>query len=284
MNKILILSALTSALFLTGCGGNNTATNEITVVSREDGSGTRGAFVELFGIEERDSNGNRTDHTTEEAVIANKTDIMLTNVSGDVNAIGYISTGSLNDKVKAVKIDGADATSENVKNGTYKVSRPFNIAVDSDPSEEEKDFINFILSREGQEIVSQSYIPAEDNPLPYRGTSPDGKIVISGSSSVTPLMEKLKEAYKKVNPSLKIEIQMSDSTSGIASAIEDSCDIAMTSRALSDSEKQSLTSIEIALDGIAVIVNTENPIDELSREQVRAIFTGEITDFAQLGE
>lgn len=282
MKNLLILLAGVSILCLSSCGENSASTNEITVVSREAGSGTRSAFVELFGIEKTDALGNREDLTTQEAVIANKTDIMLTNVSGDINAIGYISIGSLNDRVKAVRIDGAQANSENVKNGTYKVSRPFNIAVKSQISEGANDFISFILSEDGQKIVSQNYVSSQDAPLPFNTSSPSGKISISGSSSVAPLMEKLKEAYEKINPKLKIEIQMSDSTSGITSALEGSCDIAMTSRALNDREKQSLTPIEIALDGIAVIVNVKNPRNEFTKEQIKSIFTGEVTRFEML--
>ena len=270
----------------TGCGNKSTgfdAENDITVVSREDGSGTRGAFIELFGIEEKASDGTKTDKTTKEAVIANKTDVMLTNVAGDEYAIGYVSLGSLSDKVKALKIDGAEATTENVKNGTYKVSRPFNIATKGEVSEVTQDFINYILSADGQKIVSDSYIAVNDSEEPFRGTNPSGKIVIAGSSSVSPVMEKLKEAYLAVNPNAKIEIQTNDSTAGITAAIDGTCDIGMASRELKDSEVSSgLTSTAIALDGIAVIVNTANPVAELSSEQIKSVFTGETASWSEV--
>lgn len=290
---LLTLSAMVTAA-AAGCGSNNSqnapAATEaakdnnkaITVVSREDGSGTRGAFIELFKIEEKDASGNKTDKTTEEAVIANKTDVMLQNVSGDENAIGYVSLGSLNSKVKAIKIDGVEATVANVKNGTYKISRPFNIATKDGISETAQDFISFILSKEGQEVVSNGYIPVDDSANPYSGTKPAGKVVVSGSSSVTPIMEKLKEAYVKVNPSAEIEVQMSDSTSGMTDAIEGKCDIGMASRELKDSEKAQLTDTVIALDGIAVIVNNNNDTDNLTSAQVKAIFTGEAEKWSEV--
>lgn len=270
----------------TGCGNKNAgfdAENDITVVSREDGSGTRGAFIELFGIEEKASDGTKTDKTTKEAVIANKTDVMLTNVAGDEYAIGYVSLGSLSDKVKALKIDGAEATTENVKNGSYKVSRPFNIATKGEVSEVAQDFINYILSADGQKIVSDSYISVNDSAEPFSGTNPSGKIVIAGSSSVSPVMEKLKEAYLAVNPNAKIEIQTNDSTAGITATIDGTCDIGMASRELKDSEVSAgLTSTAIALDGIAVIVNTANPVNELSSEQIKSVFTGETASWSEV--
>lgn len=270
----------------TGCGNKNAgfdAENDITVVSREDGSGTRGAFIELFGIEEKASDGTKTDKTTKEAVIANKTDVMLTNVAGDEYAIGYVSLGSLSDKVKALKIDGAEATTENVKNGSYKVSRPFNIATKGEVSEVAQDFINYILSADGQKIVSDSYISVNDSAEPFSGTNPSGKIVIAGSSSVFPVMEKLKEAYLAVNPNAKIEIQTNDSTAGITATIDGTCDIGMASRELKDSEVSAgLTSTAIALDGIAVIVNTANPVNELSSEQIKSVFTGETASWSEV--
>ena len=212
------------------------ADSDITVVSRENGSGTRGAFIELMGIEEKGADGTKTDKTTNEAVIANKTDVMLTNVAGDEYGIGYVSLGSLSSSVKAVKVDGVEATAENVKNGTYKVARPFNIATKSDISDVAQDFIDYILSNEGQEIVSDGYIKINDDAQPYAGSKPAGKIVVAGSSSVSPVMEKLKEAYLKVNTNAEIELQTSDSTAGMTGAIEGTCDIGMASRELKDSE------------------------------------------------
>lgn len=207
--KRFISIALAMALALSMFAGCAAEEEMITVISREDGSGTRGAFIELFGIEEKDAQGNKTDKTTEEAIIANKTDVVITNISEDVNAIGYVSIGSLSDDVKALNIDGVKATSENVKNGTYKAFRPFNIAFKSDVSEVAQDFIDFILSAEGQEIVSESYVAVKNDAESYSGNKPQGKVVVAGSSSVTPVMEKLKEAYVTFNPNAEIEIQMS---------------------------------------------------------------------------
>ena len=251
------------------------ASNDITVVSREDGSGTRGAFIELFGIEQKDENGNKVDHTTEDANITNSTEVMMSTVAGNEYAIGYVSLGSLGDSVKAVKIDGAEATEENIKAGTYKVSRPFNIATKDEISDIAQDFINFILSEEGQKVVSENGYISLDDVKPYESNGATGKVVVAGSSSVTPVMEKLKEAYQKVNSGAEIEINQSDSTTGMTSAMSGICDIGMASRELKDEEAQELTSIVIATDGIAVIVNNDSPVDELTSEQVKAIFTGE---------
>ena len=254
------------------------ADSDITVVSRENGSGTRGAFIELMGIEEKGADGTKTDKTTNEAVIANKTDVMLTNVAGDE----YVSLGSLSSSVKAVKVDGVEATAENVKNGTYKVARPFNIATKSDISDVAKDFIDYILSSEGQEIVSDGYIKINDDAQPYAGSKPSGKIVVAGSSSVSPVMEKLKEAYLKVNTNAEIELQTSDSTAGMTGAMEGTCDIGMASRELKDSESATLTATPIALDGIAVIVNPQNPTDDMSTEDIKDIFTGTKTMWSEI--
>ena len=252
------------------------SSNDITIVSREDGSGTRGAFIELFGIEEEQGD-EKVDMTTEEAQITNSTSVMMTTVAGDEYAIGYISLGSLDESVKAVKIDGTEATAENVKAGTYKVSRPFNIAVkEGMDNEVAKDFINFIMSQEGQAVVAENGYIALDDVQPFEGTSPSGKAVVGGSSSVSPVMEKLIEAYKKVNASAEIELQTSDSTTGMTSAIDGSYDIGMASRELKDTElSEGLTPTVIATDGIAVIVNNSSTVDELSSEQVKAIYTGE---------
>lgn len=256
--------------------------SEVTVVSREDGSGTRGAFIELFGIEQKDESGEKIDHTTLEAEITNSTSVMMTSIAGDEYGIGYISLGSLNDTVKALKIDGAEATAENIKSGTYKVSRPFNIATGKTVSEVAQDFIRFMMSTEGQEVVANEGYISLDDAKPYEATKTEGKIVVAGSSSVTPVMEALSEAYQQVNTGATIEIQQSDSTTGMTSAIDGVCDIGMASRELKDSELEAgLTPSVIATDGIAVIVNNENPIDELSSEDVKAIFTGEKTDWQQ---
>ena len=250
---------------------------DITIVSREDGSGTRGAFIELFGIEEKNDAGEKVDMTTEEAQITNSTSVMLTTVAGDDYAIGYVSLGSLDDSVKALKIDGAEATAENIKSGDYKVSRPFNIATKEGlDNEVASDFIAFIMSEEGQAVVADNgYIPLDDV-APYEGSAPSGKAVVGGSSSVSPVMEKLIEAYKEVNPNAEIELQTTDSTTGMTSTIDGSYDIGMASRELKDEELGGgLVPQVIATDGFAVIVNKNNTLDELSSDQVKAIYTGE---------
>lgn len=280
ISRLIVSLVLMAAMIatITGCGGEGEEFDpltEITVISREDGSGTRGAFVELMGIEEKGPDGTRKDRTTVEAIIANKTDVMLANVAGDPYAIGYVSMGSLNSYVKAVKIDGVEATPENIKNGSYPVARPFNIATKGTPSELAQDFIDYILSAEGQAIVSENYIEINGNADGYSGFKPEGRLVIVGSSSVSPLMEKLAEAYMQVNTGADIEIQSSDSTSGMTGAMDGTCDIGMASRELKDSELAELTPIVIAMDGIAVIVNPENPIDNMTRDQVKTVFTSE---------
>lgn len=249
----------------------------ISVMSREDGSGTRGAFIELFGIEKKDSNGKKVDYTTDEAAITNSTAVMLTSVAGDRYAIGYVSLGSLNNSVKAVKIDGTVPSIANINNGTYKISRPFNIAIKKGLSGVAQDFVNFILSSEGQNVIAANkyiQVPSKD----YKSSKASGKVVVAGSSSVSPVMEKLIEAYKKVNPNAKIELQTSDSTTGVTNAINGTCDIGMASRSLKDTEKaKGVQEITIAIDGIAVIVNKENPTDNLTKTQVEQIFTGNTT-------
>lgn len=255
----------------------------ITVVSREDGSGTRGAFIELFGIQE-EQDGEKVDMTTMDASVTNSTSVMMTTVAGDENAIGYISLGSLNDTVKAVKIDGAEASAENVANDTYKVSRPFNIVTGEEISETAQDFVNYIMSEEGQQIVEDNgYIKEDAEAEPYEGGEVSGKIVIAGSSSVTPVMEKLSEAYQALNKDVTIEVQQSDSTTGVNSTAEGICDIGMVSRELKDEEGElGLTAQVIARDGIAVIVNKDNDLEDLTTEQVKAIFTGETTEWEAL--
>lgn len=275
----VLLAALMLLMTVTGCAAGNAgdAGKNITVVSREDGSGTRGAFIELFGVEVKGEDGTKKDLTTKEALIVNKTDVMLTNIASDPNAIGYVSLGSLNNTVKALSIDGVAATAANVQNGTYPIARPFIIATRDDVSELAQDFIRFILSKEGQAVVGGSYIAIDENAPTYEGAKPEGKISVAGSSSVTPIMEKLKEAYLILNPKAAIEIQMSDSTAGMTAAMEGTCDIGMASRALKESELTQLTGTSIALDGIAVIVHPENPAENMTGEQVRDIFTGETT-------
>ena len=293
MKKISTLSkfalvGLASLSFLTACGGSSDSSSQgstINVVSREEGSGTRGAFIELFGVQEKNADGEKVDLTTNTAIVTNSTAVMLTTVAGDANAIGYASLGSLDDTNKILQIDGVDATVENIKDGSYKISRPFNIVTQDGLSDAAQDFVNFILSSDGQAVVENSgYIPLDNAPA-YTAQADKGKIVVSGSSSVTPVMEKLKEAYNKVNANVEVEIQQSDSTTGILNAIEGTADIGMASRALEDAElSQGVTETVIALDGIGVIVNKENALSGLTSEQVKAIYTGEITSWDGLSD
>lgn len=277
----LALVLIVVALVFTGCTGRKSS-DEIVVVSREDGSGTRGAFVELFGIEEKEANGNKVDHTTEEATIVNSTSVVLTTVAGNKNAIGYISLGALNNTVKALKVDGVAATVANIKSDVYKGFRPFIIATKAETSGLTQDFIAFILSSEGQKVVEDNGYIAATDAGPYRGARPAGKIVVAGSSSVTPVMEKLKEAYLQLNTNAEIEIQLSDSTTGMNMALAGACDIGMASRAPKESERKNLNATVIALDGLAVIVNKENPVDNMTSDQIRGVFRGEITTWDQI--
>ncbi|MDU5257639.1 substrate-binding domain-containing protein [Eggerthella sp.] len=260
-----------------GASASTSPSGEVSVYSREDGSGTRGAFIELFGIEEKDANGDKVDLTIPTAAITNSTSVMMTSVAGDANAIGYISLGSLNNTVKALSIDGAEATAENVKSGTYKVARPFNIVTKDGVSDVAQDFIDYIMSSDGQKVVEENgCISVADNAGSYKASGKSGKIVIAGSSSVTPVMEKLAEAYKALNPDVAIEVNQSDSTTGVNMATEGTCDIGMVSRELKDSESGVKATV-IAQDGIAVIVNPDASIDELTSDQVKGIYTGELT-------
>ena len=296
----IAMSVMCTAALMTGCGSSNGASSSdagsgsdsgcasqpISVVSREDGSGTRGAFVELTGVEEKDADGNKTDNTTADAIISNSTEIMMTTVSGDEYAIGYSSTGSLNDTVKALNVDGVEPTAQNIKDGKYSLSRPFNIATKGTPGKLAQDFIDYILSEEGQKVVEDNgYIASVDDAKAFKSSGESGKLVVAGSSSVTPVMEKLAEAYKAVNKKAEIEIQESDSTTGMTAAADGTCDIGMASRELEDSEKdKGLTSQAIALDGIAVIVNTQNTRTEITTDMVKKIFTGEVTDWSDVTE
>ncbi|HJB27293.1 MAG TPA: substrate-binding domain-containing protein [Candidatus Blautia faecavium] len=280
--KKKIVSVLAAAVIGTTAFASvaSAASGTITVVSREDGSGTRGAFVELFGIEE-EVDGEKVDMTTVDASVTNSTSVMMTTVAGDENAIGYISLGSLNDTVKAVQIDGAEASVENVANDTYKVSRPFNIVTGEEVSEAAQDFINYIMSAEGQQVIEDNgYIKEAPDAEAYEAAGVEGTVVVAGSSSVSPVMEKLKEAYEALNENVTIEIQTSDSTTGINSTVEGICDIGMASRELTEDETaQGVTPQVIAMDGIAVIVNPTNEIEGLTSEQVKSIFTGETTEW-----
>ena len=304
MKKLVAVLAVVglTGVMMAGCGSSSAAantdsdavsqdqasdwdsSNDISIVSREDGSGTRGAFIELFGIEEKQGD-QKVDMTTEDAQITNNTSVMLTTVAKDDYAIGYVSLGSLDDSVKALKIDGAEATEENIKDGSYKVSRPFNIATKGDPTNEvAKDFIDYILSKDGQQVISDNGYISNDDAADYAKTAPSGKCVVGGSSSVSPVMEKLIEAYKKVNPNAEIELQTSDSTTGMTSTIEGSYDIGMASRELKDDEASELEATVIATDGIAVIVNKANTADELSADQVKSIYVGDVTTWDEVSK
>lgn len=280
MKKIIPVFAVILAIAAIFAGCKGSGNSSITVMTREEGSGTRTAFVELFGIETENESGEKVDNTIITAETTNSTSVMMTSVANDPSSIGYISLGSLNDTVKALQIDGVDATVDNIKNGTYKASRPFNIAVKADISETAQDFINFIMSAEGQAVVEENGYISQGNNGSYAGSSPSGTVNVAGSSSVSPVMEKLKEAYALVNPNAEIVVQQTDSTTGITSAIDGVCDIAMASRELKDSELSSgLTPTTIAIDGIAVIVNKENTVNSLTSDQVKAIYTGEQTEW-----
>lgn len=257
-------------------GGFDTKSN-ISVITREDGSGTRSAFIELTGVQE-EKDGTKTDNTLSTAIVQSSTQAVLTGVAGDPTAIGYISLGSLNDTVKAAKIDGVEPTSETVKDGSYKISRPFNIATKDNLSEAAQNFIDYILSKEGQEIVNKDYVEAVDNAEPFAGAKGKGKVKVGGSTSVSPVMEKLAEAYQKVNKDVTVEVNTSDSSTGMSQAAEGTVDIGMASRELKDSETaKGIKGTVIAKDGIAVIVNKSNTVEDIKLDQLKGIYTGSIT-------
>lgn len=300
MTKKITATALFGVLAVSafaGCGGASSSSNgssdagsdaakfdaskTISVVTREEGSGTRDAFTELTGVLVKDGD-SKTDNTTTSAVTINSTEAVITNVKDNEAAIGYISLGSLNDTVKALKIGGVEATADNVKSGDYAVSRPFNIAYKGELSDVAQDFVDYIMSSDGQKIVSDNgYVTVSENAA-YSGKKPSGKISVAGSSSVSPVMEKLAEAYQKVNTNAKVEIQTSDSSAGMQSAMGGTCDIGMASRDLKDEEKSALKVETIAKDGIAVIVNNANTCDDLTLDQVKSIYTGETTVWSDI--
>lgn len=275
----IFTSVALAATMLASCGGSS---DKITVISREDGSGTRGAFIELTGIEEKDSNGNKTDNTKKDALICKSTDVVLTQVSGDKNAIGYISFGSLNDTVKALKVEGVEPSTATIESGDYKIVRPFNIAVKDGLSDAAQDFENYILSSEGQDIIEKAgYIKIDKSAAAYASNKASGKVVVSGSSSVTPVMEKLAEAYQKANTNVTVDVQQSDSSTGIKDAINGTSDIGMASRDISDDElSQGIKSVTIAQDAIAVIVNKDNAVEDITMDEIKAIYTGSKTTWS----
>lgn len=285
---VILAGVLALSVLLAGCaGGDFDPENEITVISREEGSGTRGAFVELFGVEEENANGKTEDRTVATADVQTSTGVVLASVSGNRNAIGYISLGSLNDTVKALAVDGVAPSVAAVKDGSYKIARPFNIAYNEAAlSDAAREFIAYILSQEGQQVVEAAgYIPVAENVAAFSSAGASGTVTVSGSSSVTPVMEKLKEAFAAINPNITVEVNQSDSTTGMTDAAGGNCDIGMASRALKYSELSSgLTGTQIALDGIAVIVNPENPLTSLTSAQVKAIYVGDATVWADVLE
>lgn len=275
----IFTSVALAATMLASCGGSS---DKITVISREDGSGTRGAFIELTGIEEKDSNGNKTDNTKKDALICKSTDVVLTQVSGDKNAIGYISFGSLNDTVKALKVEGVEPSTATIESGDYKIVRPFNIAVKDGLSDAAQDFENYILSSEGQDIIEKAgYIKIDKSAAAYASNNASGKVVVSGSSAVTPVMEKLAESYQKANTNVTVDVQQSDSSTGIKDAINGTSDIGMASRDISDDElSQGIKSVTIAQDAIAVIVNKDNAVEDITMDEIKAIYTGSKTTWS----
>ena len=292
MKKLKKILAICIAMVMVGsaftaCGSNDNSgdasgsgsgDDAISVLTREEGSGTRGAFIELFGIEQDDE-----DKTISSAEVTNSTSVMMQTVAGNEAAIGYISLGSLDDSVKALKVDGVEATVDNVKSGDYKVSRPFNIVTGEDVSEAAQDFINYIMSDEGQAVIEEEGYISQGSEGAFEGADVEGTVTVSGSSSVTPVMQKLAEEYQKLNSNVTIEVQQSDSTTGVTDAINGVSDIGMASREVTEDElSQGITAQAIALDGIAVIVNTNNAIDEITSDSVLKIYTGEITSWSEV--
>lgn len=276
-----VLTGIMMTVALTSCGTANkefATTSNITVISREDGSGTRSAFIELTGVQE-EKDGNKVDNTLSSAIIQSNTQAVLTGVASDNTAIGYISLGSLNDTVTAMKIEGVAPSAETVKDGSYKISRPFNIATKAEVSEPAQNFINYILSAEGQQIIAnEGYVEAVENANAFAGARGKGTVKVGGSSSVSPVMEKLAEEYEKVNPNVNIEVNTSDSSTGMSATAEGTLDIGMASRDLKDSENEKgLTGTVIAKDGIAVVINKENTVTDITLEQLKKIYTGEVT-------
>ncbi len=281
MKRILVI-ALTVILAVSAFAACSNDSTSIYVISREDGSGTRSAFTELLGIVDE----NENDATIGSAEKVTSTSTVISTVAGNKLAIGYISLGSLGDSVKAVSVDGVAPSVENVKNGTYKIARPFNICYKEDTlSELASDFVKFILSKEGQNVINENgYIMVSENAESYTASGLTGKITLAGSTSVSPVMDKLADAYKTLNANVEIEIQQSGSGAGIESATEGACDIGMSSRELKDTELATLKSVKIADDGIAVIVNKENTVSNLTSEQIKNIYLGNLTDWSEISE
>ncbi len=292
----VLLVVVISLGALTGCSKENSASSDenskfdtsskISVISREEGSGTRGAFIDLFKVKEKDKNGKKIDRTIETADISQSTGVVINSVSSNQNAIGYISLGSINDNIKALKVNGVTPTKENIKSGSYKIARPFNIATKGKQDKVVEDFIKFILSDDGQKIIEENgYIASTNGKGKFVGSNVKGKIVITGSSSVSPVMEKLKETYEKINQDVKIELNQSDSTNGMNSVIDGIANIGMASRELKESElKKGLNKIVIAKDGIAIIVNKNNTLTSIKSGDVKKIYIGEIVKWDEIGK
>lgn len=313
-NKKILAATLSLGLILSGCGKDQKAEEkpaetettetaeapaedkeestetvnqedyDFTVVSREEGSGTRGAFIELVGLEE-EVDGAKEDMTTQEAIVQNSTNAVMQTVSQDTEAIGYISLGSLNDTVKALKIEGVEATEENIVNGTYKISRPFNLAFkEAEINDLAKDFLKYCLSEDAQALtLEEGYVPLKDTEK-YEPAKLSGTLTVAGSTSVTPLMQKMAEKYQELNPDAKIEIQSTGSSAGIEAVIDGAADIAMASRELKDEEKDKLAVEVIATDGIAVVVNPASKVEDLTMDQLKQIFKGELKSTSELGK
>lgn len=279
MRNILaaILSAGFMAASLTGCAGGE---RKITVVSREDGSGTRSAFVELMEVVDAD----KKDATTASAEINNSTNGVMMSVLGNPDAIGYISLGSLNDTVKAVKVDGVEATAENVKNGAYAIARPFEICYKEENLDDlAKDFIAFIMSKDGQQIIADNHYIAVNSDASYTPAGLKGTISVNGSTSVGPVMEKLAAKYQELNSGAVVQIQQTGSGAGITAVTSDACNIGMSSRALKQAElDKGLSELKIADDGIAVIVHKDSKVDNLTSEQIKKIFLGELENWSEI--
>lgn len=276
-----VVTAAAIALTMTGCG-NGGEIGTINVISREDGSGTRTAFVEIVGVEEKDADGNKADKTTTEAMICKSTDVVLTQVSGDINAVGYISYGSLNDSVKTVQIDGVSVSPDTIRDGSYAVVRPFNIITGEGVSEAAQDFIGYIMSSDGQAVIAENkYVAIDDGAEAYKAGGASGKVTVAGSSSVGPVMEKLAEKYMTVNKNVTVEVQVSDSTTGVKYTQDGTCDIGMISRGLKEGET-GLTSAAIAQDAIAVIINKDNPTENITSEQLKNIYIGKVTEWSDI--
>ena len=281
------ISTISLSLLLAACGSDDAATDngsaagdfdvatDIHVITREDGSGTRGAFSEIANIV--DENGD--DAITQSATVQNGTSAVMQGVAGDVYAIGYISLGSLDNSVKAVNVNGIEATPENIMSGDYEVARNFNVAYGGELSEVAQDFWDFMFSAQAQELVAEEgYVSVDTEATEYEAKALAGDITIVGSTSVQPIMERMAQAYREYNPDVVIDITAPGSGAGVTAAIDGTADIGMASRELSDEEQAQLSeTAAIAVDGIAVILHLDNITEDLSLEDISGIYSGDIT-------